>query len=164
MENWRQHTPLVKFLIDKLILSKVKNTTPPPPAFTNPTFSYGETEKLCYFMWKKRVWKGLMLFLWIYKRPLRVSCWDMRRPKYVVQADKTNGTSSFCGERRAWVQQRYKEFYIHGSVQRDSNLITVQQDATYSVYYISVGSSTCFVCWHPSSRALTTVITASGID
>jgi len=24
------------------------------------------------------------------------------------------------------------------------NLITVQQDATYSVYYISVGSSTCF--------------------
>ena len=27
-----------------------------------------------------------------------------------------------------------------------SNLITVQQDATYSVYYISVGSSTCFGC------------------
>jgi len=26
------------------------------------------------------------------------------------------------------------------------NLITVQQDATYSVYYISVGSSTCFGC------------------
>jgi len=34
---------------------------------------------------------------------------------------------------------------------RESNLITVQQDATYSVYYISVGSSTCFGCWHPSS-------------
>jgi len=31
-----------------------------------------------------------------------------------------------------------------------SNLITVQQDATYSVYYISVGSSTCIGCWHPS--------------
>ena len=44
------------------------------------------------------------------------------------------------------------------------NLITVQQDATYSVYYISVGSSTCFGCWHPSSGACTTVITASGID
>ena len=44
------------------------------------------------------------------------------------------------------------------------NLITVQQDATYSVYYISVGSSTCFGCRHPSSRARTTVITASGID
>ena len=29
---------------------------------------------------------------------------------------------------------------------RESNLITVQQDATYSVYYISVGSSTCFGC------------------
>jgi hypothetical protein len=43
-------------------------------------------------------------------------------------------------------------------------LITVQQDSTYSVYYISVGSSTCFGCWHPSSGARTTVITASGID
>ena len=44
------------------------------------------------------------------------------------------------------------------------NLITVQQDATYSLYYISVGSSTCFGCWHPSSGARTTVITAYGID
>ena len=43
-------------------------------------------------------------------------------------------------------------------------LIIVQQDATYSVYYISVGSSTCFGCRHPSSGARTTVITASGID
>jgi hypothetical protein len=38
------------------------------------------------------------------------------------------------------------EFYIHGSVHRESNLITAQQDATYSVYYISVGSSTYFGC------------------
>ena len=38
------------------------------------------------------------------------------------------------------------EFYIHGSVHRESNVITVQQDATYTVYYISVGSSTCFGC------------------
>ena len=46
-----------------------------------------------------------------------------------------------------------------------ANLITVQQDATYSVYYISVGSSTCFGYWHPSSgRAGTSVITASGSD
>ena len=36
--------------------------------------------------------------------------------------------------------------YVHGSVHRESNLITVQKDATYSVYYISVGSSTCFGC------------------
>jgi len=43
-------------------------------------------------------------------------------------------------------------------------LITVQQDMTYSVYYISVGSSTYFGCWHPSSGAHMTVITASGID
>jgi len=56
------------------------------------------------------------------------------------------------------------KFYIHGSVHRESNLITVQQDATYSVYYISVGSSTCFGCRHPSSGAGTAVITAYGID
>jgi len=42
--------------------------------------------------------------------------------------------------------------------------ITVQQGATYSVYYISVGSSRCFGCRHQSSGAHTTVITASGID
>ena len=38
------------------------------------------------------------------------------------------------------------QFYIHGSVDRESNFITVQQVAAYSVYYISVGSSTCFGC------------------
>ena len=38
------------------------------------------------------------------------------------------------------------EYHIHGSVHRESNLITVQQDATYSVYYISVDSSKCFGC------------------
>jgi len=43
-------------------------------------------------------------------------------------------------------------------------IIVFQQDVTYSVYYISVDSSTCFGCWHPSSGARTTVITASGID
>ena len=32
----------------------------------------------------------------------------------------------------------------------------------YSVYYISVGSSTRFGCLHPSSEARTAVITASG--
>ena len=51
-----------------------------------------------------------------------------------------------------------------GSVLRESNLITVQQDATYSVYYVSVGSCTCFGRWHPSSGVRTTVITVSGIN
>ena len=37
-------------------------------------------------------------------------------------------------------------FYVHGSMHHELNSITVQQDATYSVYYISVGSSTCFGC------------------
>ena len=36
--------------------------------------------------------------------------------------------------------------------------------ATYSVYYISVGSSTCFWCRHPTSGAPATVIAPSGID
>jgi len=54
-------------------------------------------------------------------------------------------------------------FYILGSVHRESNLITDKQDATYSVYYISVGRSTSLGCRHPSSGARTTVITASGI-
>jgi len=36
--------------------------------------------------------------------------------------------------------------YILGSVHCESNLITVQEDANYSVYYISVSSSTCFGC------------------
>jgi len=58
----------------------------------------------------------------------------------------------------------YPEFYIHGSVHPESNLMIAQQDATYSVYYFSVGSSTCFGCWHPSSGARTTLITDSGID
>ena len=40
----------------------------------------------------------------------------------------------------------YGFFYTHGSVHRESNLITDQQVATYSVYYISVGNSTCFGC------------------
>ena len=54
-------------------------------------------------------------------------------------------------------------FYIRESVHHESNWITVQQDVTYSVYYISVGSSTCFGYWHPSSGACTNVNTASGI-
>ena len=36
--------------------------------------------------------------------------------------------------------------FLSHKQQFDSNLITVQQDETYSVYYISVGSSTCFGC------------------
>jgi hypothetical protein len=33
--------------------------------------------------------------------------------------------------------------------------IAFQQGATYSLYYISVGISTCFGCRHPSSGART---------
>ena len=43
------------------------------------------------------------------------------------------------GLKRRWkvrnVVTDYTVLYIHGSVHRESNLITVQQDATYSVYY-----------------------------
>jgi len=57
--------------------------------------------------------------------------------------------------------QRNDTYFLNKS---RTNLTTVQQDATYSVYYISVGSSTCFGCWHPSSGARTAVITTSDID
>ena len=55
------------------------------------------------------------------------------------------------------------EFYVHGSVHRDSLSIIVQQDATiYSLLYIC-NRSTCFGWYlHPSSRAHITVVTASG--
>jgi len=44
-------------------------------------------------------------------------------------------------------RRKHSIFNIYGSMPRESNLIIVfQQDATYSVYYISVGSSTCFGC------------------
>ena len=39
-----------------------------------------------------------MLFLWIYKPPLRVSCLDTCRTKYIIQADGTIGTSVCWGE------------------------------------------------------------------
>jgi len=43
------------------------------------------------------------------------------------------------------------------------NLIIVQQDATYSVYYISLGSSTCSGV-DTIIGARSAVITAAGID
>ena len=42
------------------------------------------------------------------------------------------------------IEAKFMLFYIHGSLHRESNLTIVQQDATYSVYYFSVGSSICF--------------------
>jgi len=47
------------------------------------------------------------------------------------------------------------------NIREEINLIIFQQDETYSDYYISVGSSTCFGGWYPSSGVRTTVITAS---
>ena len=44
------------------------------------------------------------------------------------------------------IEAKYLLFYIHRSVHRESNLIIVQQDANYSVYYFSVGSCTWFGC------------------
>ena len=53
---------------------------------------------------------------------------------------------------------KLRNFYIRGSVPRGSNLITVQQDAAYSVYYISVGSSTCFGCWLCKDYSLVSIV------
>jgi hypothetical protein len=64
----------------------------------------------------------------------------------------------------ATVTTPHKESTRLGVLLFSFNLITVQQDATYSVYYISVGSSTCFGCSHPSSGAGIAVNIASGTD
>ena len=48
-----------------------------------------------------------------------------------------------CMVFRVWNVMQVATVFFHKYVY---NLITVQQDATYSVYYISVGSSTCFGC------------------
>jgi hypothetical protein len=56
---------------------------------------------------------------------------------------------------RSWYSCNYSFWYW-------LTALIVQQDATYSVCYITVGSCTCFGCWHPSSGAGTAVITASG--
>ena len=55
---------------------------------------------------------------------------------------------------------RNTEFNTHGSVHRESNLITVQQDATYSVYYISVSGVRApdDGCLHPKHVELPTEI------
>jgi len=45
-----------------------------------------------------------------------------------------------------WECDRTGVFYIHGSVHRELNLTIFQLNATYSVYYITVGSSICFGC------------------
>jgi len=55
-------------------------------------------------------------------------------------------------------------FLILQQIINQLNLKIFQQDATYSVYSITVGSSTCFGFRHPSSGDCTAVITASGID
>jgi len=45
---------------------------------------------------------------------------------------------------------------------RSTSISRLNKMRLYSVYYISVGNSTCLGCGHPSSGARTTVITASG--
>jgi hypothetical protein len=44
------------------------------------------------------------------------------------------------------VEGQIKNIVVKVRGKRFMCLITVQQDATYSVYYISVGSSICFRC------------------
>ena len=60
--------------------------------------------------------------------------------------------------------QNDSEYYVHGSVHRQSILITVQRDASQSsLFIIPKVHSTCFGCQpHPSSAVHKTVTTASG--
>ena len=55
------------------------------------------------------------------------------------------------------------EFYIHGSVHRDSILIRSNEMQQYAVVYLLQNYSTCFGCLlHPSSGVHKTVTAASG--
>ena len=76
----------------------------------------------------------------------------------------TLGSFGFLESISGWEVSLEPSLSVHRHTVFNFNLMTVRQGATYSVYYISVGSSMCFGCWHPSSGARTTVITASGID
>jgi len=58
--------------------------------------------------------------------------------------------------------KRY-QFYIHGSVHRDSELIRYNKMQQYAGIYLLQGHSTCFGCpSHPSSGVEKTVTAASG--
>ena len=84
--------------------------------------------------------------------------------KIATESDLTDAPGNIFNADESGIQINQKPDSLKAENRSKYNLITVQQHATYSVYYISVGSSTIFGCWHPSSGARTTVITVSGID
>ena len=56
------------------------------------------------------------------------------------------------------------EFYIHGSVHRNSMLMKSNEMQQYADIYLLPHYSTCFGCpWHPPSGVRKTVISASGL-
>ena len=60
-------------------------------------------------------------------------------------------------------QTSAQEFYIHGSVHRDSILIRSNEMQQYADVYLLQNYSTCFGClYHPSSGVHQTVTAASG--
>ena len=78
-----------------------------------------------------------------------VTCYRYFRQVFTIKAKLSAGVSQInllSDTNEGLSENELSNFYIHGSVHRESNLIIVQQAATYSIYYISVGSSTCFGC------------------
>ena len=102
----------------------------------------------------------IIVILPVHLHAIRKGCLLVCQPKYAIYTTyKASPSQNLLKD----IMKYFIHLVLHVTAKL-SNLITVQQDATYSVYYISVGSSTCFGCWHPSSGVRTTVITASGID
>jgi len=59
----------------------------------------------------------------------------------------------------------HREFYIHGSVHRDSVLIRFNEIQQYAGVYLLQNYSTCFGCLsYPSSGVHKTVTAASGTE
>ena len=130
------------------------------PSFTSPSFTvlpllYVATCKLHHILLPSATF--FCIHFWIYKilayaRKTNNNYDRSRINLFIFQDQDTHGLyQAFHWE--YGVEKDICKFYIRGSVHRESNLITVQQDATYSVSCISVGSSTCFGCRHPSSGA-----------
>ena len=60
-------------------------------------------------------------------------------------------------------RHQYLQFYVHGSVHRNTILIRSNKMQQYAGIYLLQNHSTCFGCpWHPSSGVHKTVIAASG--
>jgi len=138
------------FKIEAAYSSEISVTTPKKHGnFTeNLTIFFIASETLCLCVWSRNTTTKCVFS---YSRCVRVSHLSPV-PTFPSLCRASRALSSprflYYFVLRTFLRHSIKFFYIrvHGSVHRESNLTIFQLDATYSVYYITVGSSTCFWC------------------